>query len=78
MEPDPADIDRVSLGMSKEEVRELLGEPVRVFKTPESSWMYRDQRHSGGHIYFYFDADGLITRIQGSITFGGPLMGDEP
>ena len=36
----------------------------------ELSWMYRDRRHSGGHTYVVFDADGLVARVQGSMSFG--------
>jgi len=60
--------------MSQEAVRNLPGHPLKVFLNDptgsELSWMYRDRRHSGGYTYIYFDADGLVTRVQGSVSFG--------
>jgi outer membrane protein assembly factor BamE (lipoprotein component of BamABCDE complex) len=75
VEPEPTSIDRITEGMSQGEVSELLGKPLKVFGDApgESSWMYRDRRQSGGHIYIYFDDDGWVTRIQGSVSFGEPL-----
>jgi hypothetical protein len=60
--------------MSQQQVRDLLGNPLNVFHDDptgaERSWVYRDRRHSGGHTYVVFDADGLVTRVQGSVSFG--------
>ena len=72
MGPSPAEIDRIGPGMSKPQVREILGEPLKVFADApqEESWMYRDVRHSGGYSYIYFDRAGSVTRVQGSMSFG--------
>jgi outer membrane protein assembly factor BamE (lipoprotein component of BamABCDE complex) len=74
VDPSPDDIDCVVPDMSQQQVRDLLGNPLKVFHDDptgaELSWMYRDRRHSGGHTYVYFDAAGLVTRVQGSMSFG--------
>jgi outer membrane protein assembly factor BamE (lipoprotein component of BamABCDE complex) len=73
MGPSPAEIDRVVVGMLQSEVRDLLGEPVKVFPAAydrDESWMYRDERHRGGNTYISFDRKRLVTRIQGAASFG--------
>jgi hypothetical protein len=66
-------IDSVGVGMSRKDVLQLLGEPLRVFADdPEAaySWLYRDTRHDGGYSYVRFDAADAVVDVRGSMSFG--------
>jgi hypothetical protein len=62
--------EAVTAGMSKDEVRDVLGEPL---KNVDGAWLYRDTRQAGGYSYVYFDQNGWVSAVRGSMSFGKGL-----
>jgi outer membrane protein assembly factor BamE len=71
---DQTTVNKLSVGMTKDQVRAILGDPVLDNILDKTCWNYAyTNQHNGGkitsqHVTLYFDQNDRLTKIQSALT----------